>query len=80
MNEISPESLRVDTRSYAASVTAFDFGLLNARNQLIVRLINPLLDMLLLEPLHDHVTGSETLYDITIYLKSHRQVDDNPEI
>lgn len=72
--------MSIDTRSYAVEIKDFDFGLLNARNQLIVKLINPALDMLLLEPLHDHVTGSETLYDLTIYIKSKRESTDAPEI
>ena len=69
-----------EIKTYAAEVKDFDFGLLNARNQLIVKLINPLLDMLLIEPVHDHVTGSETSYDLTIYLKSKRDVEDAPDI
>lgn len=70
----------IDTKAYAIEVKNFDFGLLNARNQLIAKVINPALDTLLLEPIHDHVTGSETLYSMTIYLKAEREPDDNPEI
>ena len=72
--------MSIDRRAYAIEVKDFDFGLLNARNQLISRLINPALDTLLLEPIHDHVTGSETSYSITIYLKSEREATDAPEI
>ena len=70
----------IETKAYAIVVSGFDYGLLNARNQLILKLINPALDTLLLEPVHDHVTGSETLYSLTLHLKSERDTDDKPEI
>jgi len=57
-------------RRYAIEVKDFDFGLLNARNQLIAKLINPALDTLLAEPIFDHIPGSETNYSMTLYLKA----------
>lgn len=58
-------------KAYAIEVQDFDFGLLNARNQLISKIINPALDTLLVEPVHDHIIGSETRYSLTLYLKAH---------
>ena len=60
----------MSTKAYAFEVKGFDFGMLNARNQLIAKVINPALDTLLLEPIHDHVVGSGTKYSLTLYLKS----------
>ena len=80
VNETLPESSKIDTKAYAIEVQNFDFGLLNARNQLILKLVNPALDTLLAEPIFDHVVGSETSYSLTIYLKSKRYIDDHPEI
>lgn len=74
------ERVLVERKAYAIEVKEFDFGLLNARNQLISKVINPALDTLLLEPVHDHIVGSETTYSLTIYLKSERAADDHPEI
>ena len=59
-----------EPKRYAIEVKGFDFGLLNARNQLISKVINPALDTLLIEPVHDHIIDSETVYSLTIYLKA----------
>jgi hypothetical protein len=58
-----------EPKRYAIEVSGFDFGMLNARNQLISKVINPALDTLLVEPIHDHIIDSETRYSMTIYLK-----------
>ena len=63
----------MSTKAYAFEVKGFDFGMLNARNQLIAKVINPALDTLLLEPIHDHIVGSETKYSLTLYLKSEHE-------
>ena len=60
----------MEPKRYAIEVNGFDFGLLNARNQLISKLINPALDTLLAEPIHDHIVGSETRYSLTLFLKA----------
>ena len=72
--------MTLESKAYAIVVTGFDYGLLNARNQLIKNLINPALDTLLVEPVHDHITGSETVYTMTIHLKSERDSEDSPDI
>jgi hypothetical protein len=59
-----------EPKRYAIEVKDFDYGLLNARNQLIAKLINPALDTLLAEPVFDHIEGSKTRYSLTLYLKA----------
>lgn len=68
-----------DSKAYAIEVKGFDFGLLTARNQLITKLVNPALDTLLVEPVWDHIKGSETQYSMTIYLKAEWQTP-TPEV
>lgn len=68
-----------ERKAYAIEVRNFDFGLLNARNQLISKVINPALDTLLTEPIWDHIQGSETNYSMTIYLKAEWEAP-TPEI
>ena len=58
-----------DPKPYAGSMEGIDFGLLNARNQLVSKVINPLLDMVLVEPVHHHQIGSETRYTVSIHIK-----------
>ena len=60
----------IEHKAYAIVVSGFDFGLLNARNQLISKVINPALDTLLTEPIWDHIKGSETQYSLTLHLKA----------
>lgn len=60
----------MDSKAYAIVINGFDFGILNARNQLISKVINPALDTLLVEPVWDHIQGSETSYSLTLHLKA----------
>lgn len=60
----------MDSKAYAIVIKGFDFGILNARNQLISKVINPALDTLLVEPVWDHIRGSETSYSLTLHLKA----------
>jgi hypothetical protein len=60
----------METKAYAIVIHDFDFGILNARNQLISKVINPALDTLLTEPIWDHIRGSETSYTLTLHLKA----------
>lgn len=69
----------LESKAYAIEVRNFDFGLLSARNQLIIKLINPALDTLLVEPIWDHIKGSETSYSLTLYLKAEWEAP-TPEI
>lgn len=69
----------LETKSYAVSINEFDFGLLSARNQLMVKVIAPALDMLLTEPIWDHIKGSETRYSLSLLLKAEWEAP-TPEI
>jgi hypothetical protein len=69
----------LESKAYAIVVHGFDFGLLNARNQLILNVINPALDTLLVEPIWDHIKGSETSYSLTLHLKAEWEAP-TPEI
>lgn len=61
--------------SYGVEAKGFDFGTLNARNQLITKIINPALDTLLAEPVFDHKIGSRTRYTLKILLLSEIEED-----
>jgi uncharacterized lipoprotein YajG len=69
----------VEKLNYATQCTDVDFGLLNARNQLISKVCNPLLDMILDSLKKDRAvrqgTDSETLYTVSIVVTSNRPID-----
>lgn len=64
-----------EVKKYAMSCEGFDFGILTARNQLVQRVINPLLDTVELELKHDHIVGSETRYTLKILIESERPLE-----
>lgn len=67
-----PETMRLN---YAVECKDLDFGLLCARNQLIKRVINPLMDMIDAKLKYDHVVDSKTVYTVSLVVTSTRDVD-----
>jgi hypothetical protein len=65
----------IEKLNYAVECKEIDYGLLTARNQLIKRIINPLMDMIdeTLKP--DHVVGSKTSYTLSLVVTSTREID-----
>lgn len=77
MTEIQgPQAERLN---YACQCNDIDFGMLNARNQLISKVCNPLLDMILASVKEDRAirqgTDSETKYTVSIVVTSTRPID-----
>ena len=65
-----------DSKSWGAEAKHFDFGLLSSRNQLVLKVINPVVDALLNEAKHDHVTDSGDRYQLKIYLIRERDTEE----
>jgi hypothetical protein len=69
----------VEKLNYAAECLGLDFGLINARNQLIKQVCNPLLDMIINSIKEDRAlrsgTDSETKYKVAIVISSTRDID-----
>lgn len=65
----------IEKLNYAVECKEIDYGLLTARNQLIKRIINPLMDMIdeTLKP--DHVVDSKTSYTLSLVITSTREID-----
>ncbi len=65
----------IEKLNYAVECKEIDYGLLTARNQLIKRIINPLMDMIdeTLKP--DHVVDSKTSYTLSLVVTSTREID-----
>lgn len=68
--------MSTESKKYGVKCDGLDFGLLNARNQLIRQAINPALDTLLATPIFEHVVDSETRYSLQILLVSEREIAD----
>ena len=60
--------------NYGVECKDIDFGLLTARNQLIKRVISPLLDMIDPQVKADHVIDSETVYTVSVIVTSTREI------
>ena len=67
---------KCDLQTWGAEAKHFDFGLLSSRNQLVLKVINPVVDALLNEARHDHVKDSGDRYQLKIYLIRERDVED----
>jgi hypothetical protein len=61
--------------NYNRGMVGLDFGLLNARNQLILKVINPILDELIREIKLEHLTDSSTVYDVALLIQSKRDIE-----
>ena len=73
MSDIEPA--KTASQMWGAEASYFDFGLLNARNQLVYKVINPVVDALLNEAKVDHVKDSGDRYQLKIYLIRERDTD-----
>jgi uncharacterized lipoprotein YajG len=65
--------MQIEKLNYGAECIDLDFGIMNARNQLISKVINPLLDMILAKIKADRVVGAE--YKVSIVVTSTRDID-----
>jgi hypothetical protein len=65
----------VEKLNYAVECKDIDFGLLSARNQLIKKVINPLMDMIDTTLKPDHVIDSKTVYTVSLVVTSTREID-----
>ena len=74
-----PAGPQVEKLNYAVECKDIDFGMLNARNQLISKVVNPSLDMILAGVKQDRAlrqgTDSETEYKVSIVVTSTRDID-----
>jgi hypothetical protein len=70
--------MSTEVKKYGVVAGTFDFGVLNSRNQLVARVLNPALDELLALPRLEHVVDSGTLYSFRIMLVAEREVPDEP--
>lgn len=67
--------MQIEKLNYGAECIDLDFGIMNARNQLISKVINPLLDMILAKIKADRVVGAEAEYKVSIVVTSTRDID-----
>jgi hypothetical protein len=69
----------VEKLNYGVSCNSVDFGLLNARNQLISKVINPLIDKLMIPLKQDRAlrggTGSGQRYTVSVIVVAERDLD-----
>jgi hypothetical protein len=69
----------IEKLNYAVQCVKVDFGMLNARNQLIAKTINPLLDMIMAPLKEDRAlrggTGSGQRYTVSIVVTAERDID-----
>ncbi len=65
----------VERLNYAVECTDIDFGLLSARNQLIKKVINPLMDLIDERLKPDRVIDSHTVYKLSLVVTSTREID-----
>ena len=65
--------------NYGVSCKRVDFGMLNARNQLVSKVVNPLLDMIMVELKKDRAlrggTDSGQRYTVNIIVTAERDID-----
>jgi len=77
--DLAPIGPQTEKLNYAVECKDIDFGLLNARNQLISKVCNPLIDMIMASVKQDRAlrqgTDSETKYTVSIVVTSTRQID-----
>jgi hypothetical protein len=79
ITEHQPAGPQVEKLNYGVQAVKVDFGMLNARNQLISKTINPLLDMIMAPLKEDRAlrggTGSGQRYTIAIVVTAERDID-----
>lgn len=73
------EGAETEKLNYGVSCKGIDFGLLNARNQLISKAINPLIDKILIPLKKDRAlrggTDSGQRYTVSIIVTAERDID-----
>ncbi len=74
---MTTEASAVDVKKSGVDCGSFDFGTLTARNQLISKILNPALDMLVSQAKAEHVVGSETKYTLKLFMVSETEMDVN---
>lgn len=75
VQSLAPIGPQTEKLNYAVECKDIDFGLLAARNQLISKVVNPLIDMVMARLKPDHVVDSETKYKVSIVISSERDID-----
>lgn len=70
-----PKGPETERLNYAVNCKDLDFGIISARNQLIKRVINPLMDMLDFKVKGEHIVDSKTTYTLSIVITSTRDID-----
>jgi uncharacterized lipoprotein YajG len=79
VSELYPKGPETEKLNYGVECKGIDFGLLNARNQLISRVVNPLIDKIMNAVKKDremrHGTDSQTKYTISVIVTSTRDID-----
>ena len=73
--EGGPAGPETERQNYAVECKDIDYGLFTARNQLIKKVINPLMDMIDAKLKADHVVDSKTVYTVSLVVTSTRDVD-----
>ena len=71
----APKGPETERQNYAVECKDIDYGLITARNQLIKKVINPLMDMIDAKLKADHVVDSKTVYTVSLVVTSTRDVD-----
>lgn len=73
------EGPQVERLNYGTSCKGIDFGLLNARNQLIKTVVNPLLDMILKSVMADRAlrggSGLKQRFVVNVVVTAERDAD-----
>lgn len=69
----------VEKLNYGVSCTGVDFGMLNARNQLVSKVIGPLVDKIMIPLKQDRAlrggTNSEQRYTVNLVITAERDID-----
>jgi uncharacterized lipoprotein YajG len=79
VTSLQPDGPKTEKLNYAVECKDIDFGLLNARNQLISKVVNPLIDMIMASLKKDRAlrqsTDSETKYTVSVVVTSNRELE-----
>lgn len=70
-----PKGPETERMNYAVECVGLDHGIVTARNQLIKRVINPVMDMIDAKLKADHVVDSKTVYKVSLVVTSERAID-----
>jgi hypothetical protein len=70
-----PKGPETEKRNYAVECKDLDYGLITAPNQLVKRVINPLMDMIYAKLKPDHIVDSRTVYTLSLVVTSTSEID-----